>query len=456
MGSYAYVYLNNSLLLEESLIAKQYRGISDRELTTELQGYREHCLKSLKETRDDVRNVSGKISCLGTSSLSQTSKLKQAALYLDEAVIDDPIFKFTDKDTPSSKAVNSYLGLTPPPEINRAQLSIAAQSLIDLRPFVVGNYVKIYPISYELERTEVPLLYSENGFEDSLPKLILDMYKSQAIARTVKIKDGNAYITKYLQPSQEISIYFKELERDFSMIYRLNEANIIDTSEDGTFTLKQYRASLPTKEKFEQWVKQSINQTAMAHFSNLKKQIAVCNYLGSMFGTDHSFENELLNLNIASQNIQSNTLNCMMKMDVQFLDNVSTNDLMSIRNNDGEAFHIFRKELEKGLRAARNEQNPTKVAEIIEDTQHELFEVQMSKINPKIKNLRRSLASETVIISAGLALSVATSGITTIASILAGASFLKTRSQYKSEGFSNPSHFLWKVKQKEKKVKRKR
>ncbi|EGR3000685.1 MULTISPECIES: hypothetical protein [Vibrio] len=47
MGSYAYYYLNDSLLLDSSLITRLYAGISDAALEKELRNYREYCLKVL-------------------------------------------------------------------------------------------------------------------------------------------------------------------------------------------------------------------------------------------------------------------------------------------------------------------------------------------------------------------------------------------------------------------------
>ncbi|WP_299142968.1 hypothetical protein [uncultured Vibrio sp.] len=48
MGNYAYDYLNDSLLLDETLINSNYKGISDTILEKELRNYREYCLKIRK------------------------------------------------------------------------------------------------------------------------------------------------------------------------------------------------------------------------------------------------------------------------------------------------------------------------------------------------------------------------------------------------------------------------
>ncbi|HIF9241232.1 TPA: hypothetical protein ACX6RC_003817 [Photobacterium damselae] len=137
-----------------------------------------------------------------------------------------------------------------------------------------------------------------------------------------------------------------------------------------------------------------------------------------------------------------------MQMDVPFLEQLSSAELMSIRNNDSEAFQSFRTELEKGLRGARHESDPSRVKAIIEDTHHELFEVQMRQIAPQVKHLKRTHFAEACIAVAGLGLSVVTGGASLIAIGIAGLNALKLHNDYKSKVTANPCHFLWNVKQK--------
>ncbi|MFA0350568.1 hypothetical protein AB4486_27085, partial [Vibrio sp. 10N.222.55.C6] len=92
-----------------------------------------------------------------------------------------------------------------------------------------------------------------------------------------------------------------------------------------------------------------------------------------------------------------------------------------------------------------------RVKAIIEDTQHELFEVQMRQIAPQMKHIRNTHFAETAIAVAGLGLSVVTGGASLIATGIAGLSGMKSHSDYKSKLTANPSHFLWNVKQKAKK-----
>ncbi len=452
MGSYVYDYLNDSLLLDSTLVTRFYSGVSDAVLEQELIKYREYCLKVLPEIRDEVK-ANGVVRCLATDTLSHTSHLKQAALYLEEAVVADPVFELTDFRTQATEALTSFMGMASTPKVDRQKLAQAAVRLVELRPLVAGGYVKLYPVTFELEKgAELPLLYSDVGFEDCLPPNILEQYKASAVVRSVQNDNGRMLVMRDLYPCRNISIHFQGMESGFAMGYVLNPTEFEPTDKENVFTFIQKKSSVPPcKADFDAWVNQSVNQTARNHFIELSKRITLSEYLGCMFGTEHPFESNLLNMDVDSTDIQANTLNCALQMDVPFLEQVSSADLMSIRINDGEAFQSFRAELEKGLREARHETDVSRVKAIIEDTQHELFEVQMRQIAPQMKHIRNTHFAEAAIAVAGLGLSVVTGGASLIATGIAGLSGMKSHSDYKSKLTANPSHFLWNVKQKAKK-----
>ncbi|MFD1260678.1 hypothetical protein [Entomomonas asaccharolytica] len=452
MGSYAYDYLNDSLLLDGTLVTRMYHGISDAALEKELRDYREYCLKVLPEVRETVKTVNGSVSCMATNTMSLITYLKQAALYLEEAIVSDPIFELTDFRTSSTEAITSFMGMATTPKIDRQKLAEAAIRLIELRPLVAGSYVKLYPVSFELERgTELPLLYSEVGFEDCLPPNILKQYKLSANVHSVENDNGRMLVMRDLYLCRNISIHFEGMRGGFAMGYMLNPTEVKPTNKKNVYNFIQEKTSEPpSKELFNAWVNQSINQTAMRHYIDLSKRIALCDYIGCMFSTEYPFESNLLNTNLDSTNIKANTLNCTLQMDVPFLEQISSGDLMSIRNNDGEAFQSFRLELEKGFREARHESDPNRVRAIIENTQHELFEVQMSQIAPQVKHIKNTHYTDVAIAVAGLGFSVLTSGVSLLATMMAFAHGYKSYNDYKSKITANPCHFLWNVKQKAK------
>jgi len=450
MGSYAYDYLNESILLDGALISTAYKEISDSELKKELLRYREYCLKILPSLRKETETGQDILSCMATNTMSQISTLKQAALYLEQAVVKDVIFELTDFQSEATKAMTSFMGVKPSSDLNRQELTTAALRMVELRPLVYGGYVKLYPISFELENEKLlPLLYSENGFEDCLPSSILKIYKDNADVRSVVNDNGRMLVMKDLYTCRNISIQFKGMERGLSMGYMLNPVSFSKTDKENVYNFIQTKAiDPPSQAVFSNWVNQSINSTALNHYIDLRKRIALCDQFNCMFSTDHLFESSLLNMAAGSVGIKENTLNCTLQMDIPFLNKVSSSDLMSIRNNDSDAFQLFRSELERGLRQARHESDPDRVRSIIEDTQHELFEVKMKQINPLFKRWKKTHLNDVGIAAAGLAFSVHSGGWSVLASISALVNSYKSHNDYKSKLLSNPCHFLWQVKNK--------
>ncbi|MFT4929059.1 MAG: hypothetical protein ACI8WB_005187 [Phenylobacterium sp.] len=452
MGSYAYDFLNDSFLLDESLVKEIYEGITETELSAELMRYREHCLKHLDITSEQINNKDI-MSCLATDSLSRIQSLKQAALYVEQVVVQDPIFSFTAVNSDTNKAFTSSMGLNESENIDRTYLAANAHYLILLRPFVSGGFVKIYPVSLELERGEnLPIWYSENGYEDSLPRDVLSYYKKHSTARSARIVDGQLLVRSVLERCRHISVTFNGSDKS-GMLFLLQEGSSQKEQSSGYFEMKLVTPkSRPTRKRFEQWVKESINRAAIVHYEGMCKKIGLSQRLVSLYSCEHELEWNLLNmnLNVFGRDIQANTFNSTMQMDLPFLDGVSAHDLMSIRNNDGELFQSFRAELEKSVRSARHEQDPIKVQQIIEDAQHELFDVQTRQIAPLVNNIRKTHFAEAGIGLVGLGASIATSGASLFATLLATLSGVKTHSDYLVKVQSNPCHFLWKVKNKAK------
>lgn len=78
---------------------------------------------------------------------------------------------------------------------------------------------------------------------------------------------------------------------------------------------------------------------------DLNIRIILYEPLGCMFGSEHFFVSNLLNMNLYPRDIEANTLNCIFNINVLFLKQISSSDLIFIQNSDGDAFQSFRTEL---------------------------------------------------------------------------------------------------------------
>ncbi|WP_323894530.1 hypothetical protein [Aeromonas veronii] len=146
------------------------------------------------------------------------------------------------------------------------------------------------------------------------------------------------------------------------------------------------------------------------------------------------------------KSIQTNAFDSIMKMDLPFLQGVNAHDLMSIRQNDGEEFANFRRELESSLKELRYEQDPLIVQRKIQDIEHEIFESQVQKINTKVKSIKQVSFADLSIAFIGLSTSVATSGLSLLGTLAALAHGAKTFGEYREKVTENPAFFAWKIK----------
>ena len=115
---------------------------------------------------------------------------------------------------------------------------------------------------------------------------------------------------------------------------------------------------------------------------------------------------------------------------------------MNVKNNDGEAFQMFRIELERKLRELRLETNSENLRVQAENVMHELSEVQVAIIEQKMKSLKRGVFSTIGIGLSELVSTVVTSGISIAAMISAFSNRYDSYADYKAQIRENPAYFL--------------
>ncbi len=450
MAFYSYEFLSQSLLFDPSLVKDDFRTVSDSELKKELEKYREHSLKHLNS--EEICGDNSVLRLLGSKSFSSINNLKQAALYLDQVILPDPIFSFSVDRGNISSSMSEYLGFDKNDEINKSKLSKVIKFLWELKSLVVGHYVKLYPISYFSEGPikHFPINYSSDQYQNSLPRELLKFYRNNVSVNSLTKIDRGFKVEEYLKLGRSIGVEFKNDSNTELQIYNLFQQEVLSMDEEtrvATFKMTLPNEP-PSKELFDSWVNQSINQSALGHFENLTSEIALAEKLESLFICESEFSDNLLRTHISKENknIPENTVECLMGMELPFLTNINSEDLMNIRHNDGEAFSLFRVELEKQLRELRFEKDPLILKQKIENVQHELTEVQVKDIQAKMTGIRSGALAESGIALAGLGASVVTSGLSLIATLLVSIQGCKTYADYQSKIKTNPCYFMWKVK----------
>ncbi|ELV8579172.1 hypothetical protein OC508_21695 [Vibrio vulnificus] len=451
MGSYLYDFLNDSVLLDKTMISRNYSGLSEKRLVQELERYRMYCIMNLPSISYDIRDHNGKLSSMGSEFFASDTVLKRAALYMDQIVLPDPIFPFTMPFHEQSSVFSQMLGFKKDGTIDRNELAHCAFQVISLRPFVAGNYVKFYPHSYHSEpAVNIPGSYSEVGFSDLLPEPILNFFTERAkVASLEKVPQGYKLCDE-LFPCRGIGLSFEGDSRDKIEIYNLFEQEVMSMDDDTrTMLFKMVLPDTPpSTAEFNNWVSQSVNKSAYEYFINTVNNVCLAQNLNSSYTSSIQLESELLRKHFFSgdKSIQTSTFDSIMQMDLPFLQGVSSHDLMSIRQNDGEEFANFRRDLESSLRELRYEQDPLVVQRKIQDIEHEMFESQVQKINTKVKSIKQVSFADLSIAAIGLSASIATSGLSLLGTLAALAHGAKTYGDYREKVTENPAFFAWRLK----------
>ncbi|MFM5746406.1 hypothetical protein [Aeromonas caviae] len=451
MGSYIYDFLNDSVLLDKSLVSRNYQGLSESRLVQELSQYRTYCIMNLPSISYEIKEHNGKLSSMGSEFFINDSLLKHAALYMDQLVLPDPIFPFSMPPHEQSAVFSQMLGFNQDGSIDRVKLAFTAQQIISLRPFVAGNYVKFYPHSYHTEPAiNIPGGYSEVGFSDLLPEPILKFFKDRAKVLSLEKVPNGYKLCNDLFPCRGIGLSFDGDAEDNIEIYNLFEQEVISLDDE---TKSIYCKMIlpdrpPSITQFNDWVDQSTNKSAYEYFKNTVSNVSLARSLNSSYTSSIRLESELLRTHFftGDKSIQTNTFDSIMKMDLPFLQGVNAHDLMSIRQNDGEEFANFRRELESSLKELRYEQDPLIVQRKIQDIEHEIFESQVQKINTKVKSIKQVSFADLSIAVIGLSASIATSGLSLLGTLAALAHGAKTFGEYRDKVTENPAFFAWKIK----------
>ena len=443
MSNIIYKFLNESFLLRNDYIDTSYSQVSDRELMNELQKYREFCIKNIQSLLSDINLYKHDIKIFTAKSLIDIPRLMQTALYMDQVTLPDPIFEHSYENSQFSNTLAQFNGITNE-SINRITLSKSAKLLKSLVPMVEVGYVKLFPVSYFFEpQSEIPLIAPTTSAV--LPENIMRLYVDNADIKSFTKNGQHITFDKTLQLRRDITIKF-DSDSNESFFYQLFEQKILGYDE--ATRIAQVAMSIPnhppSKESFESWVSQSLYQSAFNHYTNLFKEIQLANAFKSQYITHSSFIGKLLNRSVDKE-IKSFTAECVLNFDLHFFKNIDIQTLMSIRQNDGEEFAVFRRELEKQFRVLRTEYNIDILRSKIADITHEMTEVQVAAINAKVNNLKKGVLANIGLGVLGLSGSIATSGISLLATAVATVNGYKTYNDYQQKIRENPSFFLWKI-----------
>jgi len=454
MGSITYDFLAESLFLHKDSLDNGFKNETEGRIEKELHDYRNHCIENYNALIVEIGERDSFLKVFSSSEDTSINLLKQTALYIDQFIIPDPLFKLTDIQSDIANVTAKYLGYKNDGSINRESLKNAGIYLREIKPMVAGNYIKIFPLSYHFEAPkQIPFNLPENYYNEILPKEILDYFWQNVNVRSMeKMKSGGwQVIEDKIYPCRSIVVDFKGTNFKTNMVYHLFEMEVLDFNEEtGLATFRQTLPDTPPdNDYFNAWVTQSINSASKVYFDKVFKENFISSNLNSTYLCDNQFTSNLITQNFnVKKSIQSETANRLLNYDLPFLENIDVEKLMTIRELDSDVFTNFRIELEKHFREFRNLKDPDLINQKTENVFHELYDVQIQKIKQKIEYINKQVAVNSFVALGGLAGSFSTGGYSLLASALALGKGYKDYANYKEKVKENPSYLLWKIRKK--------
>jgi hypothetical protein len=440
-------FIDDSFLFQKKSVENQYSRFNDGQLAKELERYRQFCLENAKNRGAGKQNLNVLIE--GANQIVDDNFLKQTALYVNQVIINDPVFKFSLSRNNFSETVNQYNAMKTT-GIERKDLSNAAQYIIGYSKAIQSGFIDFLPLGFLHEPPkEVEIKYSEALFSDVLPAELLEFFWKNAKVTPIQQRNGQWIIdtTVPLYPCRAIHISFPSGEYN-SYPYMLFEMEVISSDKKtGQIRFSQILPDTPpSQEYFNNWVTQSINQASRRYFDEIYKEVSLADNLGANYLTFSDFAYQLLQKSVPLYSgLQAETLNLTMGLDLPLLENISLDHLIEVREKDGEAFENFRTELDKQLRELRTITEPSELRKKLENTTHELTNVQIQEIDKKISSIRSKLFPDATILTGGLVTTLQAEGIGIPALIHVIQNGYKTYQEYISKVKEKPAFFLWKI-----------
>lgn len=452
MGSVIYDFLADSILLHPKSIESSFQNESDKRIREELSKYRDHCILSYPSLIKEITDRQSALKVFSSSKSIGVDLLKQTALYIDQFIVPDPLFELTREATEMANVHAQLLGYQNDKSINRKALTAAAKFLSTITPMIAGNYIKIFPLSYHFEAPkEIPIRVPLDYYNDILPQDILSFFREHAkVSSMEKLTTGGWQILEgQLVPSRGIVVDF-EGARLATNLYHLFEMQFEPTDEEGKYNYKQWLPDYPPdQDQFDGWVTQSINSAAKAYFDTVLSENIIASTLNSTYLSDNQFTSDLLSFHRKqADDIQIYTANQVMNLTLPYLDRISTDKLMQVREQEADIFTNFRLELEKQFRELRTIDDPRVIEIKTQNILHELGEVQVAKINQKMSQVQKQVGVNTVIALGGFLGTVQTGGWSLLGTAIALAKGYKDYLDYIEKVKENPACLLWKVKSK--------
>lgn len=233
-------------------------------------------------------SVSGRLSGLysSTSVALTNSKVLASALIYESQIIDDPLMVRGDiryKDLMKGLNLFSYFF-----------------------KLIRADIVRIYPLLdlVQPNGNEIPILASDDAFKSSIPERIHDYIHDNAVQNSViSNESGGMYVLSelaHINRRMALNVSFKNDYWQNGVSLYLFQTSVAESDDDNSEFFKlnmvwDHKGTL-SKEKFDFWSYQTINQAMRARLIGISTESSISQKLGHTYITESPFEARLLNM----------------------------------------------------------------------------------------------------------------------------------------------------------------
>lgn len=451
MSKVAIDFLENSFLFDSRCEKEEYSRFSDDDIVKELEKYRNHIQNELSNAVSTIDKSKAHINTVIDSfgSMPNMSDYKKMALYLNQVIVPDPLFRFAEGKNNSSEAFNTFMGLNPSSAIDRKDLIEIVQYFKRISLLIKSGFVVTLPLSQLHEQGEtIPITASKTGFYDELPKEIIDFYRSSAHVCNITKQHDN-YVIDYKSPLHTgtcIKVFFGDPSDNAGSCFQYMNAKCIGDDGNGKLILRNTIPESMDEHTFKVWVDQSINQAGIHHFQERSAELFFANHIGCMYSTNSSFTANMLNCVLIEDN-KGKRASAALKMDLPVFYELPLEDIIEIRSNYGSAFERFRNDLNKKLSELDDISDKELFLRKIHEIEQELFETSIKSVDDERRKIKHFLKWDTAVAIGTLAANYTLGGLTVVGVIGAVANGVKDLAKYSAEIKEHNGFFLWKLKE---------
>lgn len=444
-------FLLNSFLYSNECVASEYSKYQDKQINSELQKYREFVLGNFIDIRNEIKHTHDKlnISIETFNELPTEEIYKQLVLYMDQVVIPDPLFELTEERNPFSDTIGQYMGLKKASGVERQKLIDVINYIKCISPLIESGFVVMLPVSlmHEAPR-EIGINYSPTSFSDIIPAPILDFYRSIAKVYNLEKCDTGLRMDpkKPLTLGTQIYVDFPDDIKSKGNIYQYMLQEIVKYDEKtGKALFRMHIPDTISKEVFDHWVNQSINQAANHHFNEKYAEMVLAKTCGCMYLSRSTLTAKILQMAIEKPLKDAELTSMALQLDLPVIDQLPITDILEIRNNYGEAFHNFRNELNAKLLGLDSIDDADAFRRQFELISYELNNLQVKEVEKEYRKISRKLKLDALALTGSLIASFATGGFTAIGAAGAFVKGVSDIGRYYTDVHEHNGLFLWKL-----------